>query len=92
LLPKILFLLPGYGYQKGDIAQAMAALVPNPRKLEGGLIGSSRATLFSAAAATGSFSAWKSAFTEQLSRHIEGAAENLGNAKLSWVATQQVER
>ena len=90
MLPKALFLLPGYGYQKGDIAQATAALVPGPRKLEGGLISSSRATLFPAAAAPGSFSAWKSAFAEQLSRHIEGVAENLGNAKLA--ATQRVER
>ena len=54
-----------------------AALVPGPRQLEGGLINSSRATLF--AAATGSFSVWKSAFQEQLDRQLEDIAENLSN-------------
>ena len=43
VLPKALFLLPGYGYQKGDVRRITAALVPGPRKLEGGLISSSRA-------------------------------------------------
>ncbi len=81
VLPKALFLLPGYGYQKGDVRRITAALVPGPRKLEGGLISSSRATLFPAAAATGSFSAWKSAFSEQLDRQIEDIAENLSNPK-----------
>jgi orotidine-5'-phosphate decarboxylase len=81
LLPKALFLLPGYGYQKGEVRQITAALVPGPRKLEGGLISSSRATLFPAAAATGSFSAWKSAFQEQLDRQIEDIAENLSNPR-----------
>jgi hypothetical protein len=37
--------------------------------------------LFPAAAATGSFSAWKSAFSEQLDRQIEDIAENLSNPK-----------
>jgi hypothetical protein len=32
-----------------------------------------------AAAATGSFSAWKSAFQEQLDRQFEDIAENLSN-------------
>jgi orotidine-5'-phosphate decarboxylase len=81
VLPKALFLLPGYGYQKGDVRRITAALVPGPRQLEGGLISSSRATLFPAAAATGSFSAWKSAFSEQLDRQIEDIAENLSNPK-----------
>jgi orotidine-5'-phosphate decarboxylase len=56
-----------------------AALVPGPRQLEGDLINSSRASLFAAAAATGSFSVWKSAFQEQLDRQLEDIAENLSN-------------
>jgi orotidine-5'-phosphate decarboxylase len=79
VLPKALFLLPGYGYQKGDVRRITAALVPGPRKLEGGLIRSHRATLFPAA--TGSFSAWKAAFSERLDRQIEDIAENLSNPK-----------
>ena len=82
MLPKTLFLLPGYGHQKGDISRITAALVPGPRKLEGGLISSSRATLFPAAAATTtSFAEWKSAFREQLNRHIEAVSESLWNSK-----------
>jgi orotidine-5'-phosphate decarboxylase len=80
LLPKALFLLPGYGYQKGDVARITAALMPGAHKLEGGLISSSRATLFPAdAAATSSFSEWKLAFSGQLSRHIEAVSESLWN-------------
>jgi orotidine-5'-phosphate decarboxylase len=71
----------GHDLQKGDIRRITAALVRGPRQLEGGLISSSRATLFPAAAATGSFGAWKSAFREQLDRQVEDIAENLSNPK-----------
>lgn len=81
LLPRALFLLPGYGYQKGDVARITAALVPGPRKLEGGLISSSRATLFPPDAAAGSFNEWKSAFEDQISRHINDVAESLRDSK-----------
>lgn len=77
MLPKALFLLPGYGYQEGDIRRITGALVPGPRKLEGGLISSSRATLFPPAAADCSFAEWKSVFEDQITRHIRGVAENL---------------
>lgn len=77
LLPRALFLLPGYGHQQGDVARITGALVPGPRKLEGGLISSSRATLFPQAAADGSFEAWKAAFDDQVDRHIGAVAENL---------------
>jgi orotidine-5'-phosphate decarboxylase len=61
------------------VRRITAALEPGPRQLEGDLISSSRATLFAAAAATGSFSVWKSACREQLDRQIEDIAENLSN-------------
>jgi orotidine-5'-phosphate decarboxylase len=54
-------------------------LAPGPRQLEGGLISSSRATMFPAGAAIGSFGAGKSAFRGQLDRQIEDIAENLSN-------------
>jgi orotidine-5'-phosphate decarboxylase len=79
LLPRSLFLLPGFGYQKGDVRRIAAALVPGPRQLEGGLISSSRATLFPDAAATGSFRQWKSAFLEQFNCQLEDIAESLSN-------------
>ena len=78
LLPHALFLLPGYGYQDADLARITSALVPGPAGiLEGGLISSSRATLFPAEAATGSLAKWKSAFEEQFNRHVESVREAL---------------
>ena len=72
-----LFLLPGFGFQGGDPKQFTAALGPAPAGREGGLISSSRATLFPPEAADGSFDAWKSAFTETLRRHIATVADSL---------------
>ncbi len=77
LLPRSIFLLPGYGYQSGDPKQLAAALKPGPAGREGGLISSSRATLFPPEAADGGFDAWKSAFADTLSRHIAAVAEAL---------------
>ncbi len=77
LLPKALFLIPGFGYQAGDLAQFAAALAPGPAGREGGLINSARATLFPPDAATGTFDVWKSAFTDTLSRHIAAVRESL---------------
>lgn len=77
LLPHSLFLIPGFGYQGGDLKQFAAALVPGPAGREGGLISSSRATLFPPGAADGTFDTWKSAFTETLAGHIAAVADNL---------------
>ena len=78
LLPKALFLLPGFGHQAGDIGKVAAALVPGPGGLEGGLISSARATLFppeGEKAAT--LRAWTSAFADTLARHTRAVAEIL---------------
>ena len=77
LLPKALFLIPGFGHQGGDLRQFAAALPPGPAGREGGLISSSRATLFPAEAADGNFETWKSTFTETLARHIATVAGSL---------------
>ena len=77
LLPRTLFLIPGFGAQAGDLKQFAAALTPGPAGREGGLINSARATLFPPEAADGGFDAWKSAFSETLSRHIAAVAESL---------------
>lgn len=77
ILPKALFLFPGYGYQKGDIKLITSALVPGPSKREGGLISSSRATLFPEGEHGSAYPAWAAAFADQLERHIAGVAEIL---------------
>lgn len=77
LLPRSLFLIPGFGYQGGDLEHIAAVLVPGPTGREGGLVSSSRATLFPAEAAGGAFAAWKSAFAETLARHIAAVADSL---------------
>ncbi len=86
LLPKAIFLLPGYGHQGGDVAQITAALVPGPAGIrEGGLISSSRATLFPAAASTGSISTWRAAFTDQFDRDVDRVAVSLRDAAHGFV-------
>ena len=46
ILPKALFLVPGYGAQGGSAADAMRGFVPGPSGREGGIINSSRGLLF----------------------------------------------
>ncbi len=77
LLPNALFLIPGFGYQGGNLHEFAAALVPGPAGREGGLISSSRATLFPPEAADGNFDTWKAAFAETLRRHIATVADSL---------------
>ncbi len=77
LLPNALFLLPGFGHQGGDARQIATALMPGPRVREGGLISSSRATLFPPEAAEGAYDTWKAAFEDTLSRHVAAVAESL---------------
>ena len=76
ILPHSLFLVPGYGAQGGAAAEALAGFVPGPGgQREGGLVNSSRAILFPAAAAQAtSAAAWEKAFDESLSRTIDELA------------------
>jgi orotidine-5'-phosphate decarboxylase len=47
LLPRSLFLVPGFGAQGASAADAMAGFVVGPYGLEGGIVSSSRAVLYS---------------------------------------------
>jgi orotidine-5'-phosphate decarboxylase len=46
LLPRALFLVPGYGAQGGSAADAVRGFTQGPRCLEGGIVNSGRAILF----------------------------------------------
>ena len=71
ILPRTLFLVPGYGAQGGAAKDALAGLVPGPSGHEGGVVSSSRAILYSKAAARAqSLPAWRQAFQETLQASI----------------------
>jgi orotidine-5'-phosphate decarboxylase len=55
LLPRSLFLVPGFGAQGASAATALASFVPSPGGLEGGLVSSSRGLLFGAGQAPGDY-------------------------------------
>ena len=72
ILPHTLFLVPGYGAQGGAAKDALAGLVPGPQGHEGGVVSSSRAILYSkAAAGAQSLPSWRQAFQETLHASIE---------------------
>ena len=71
ILPKALFLVPGYGAQGGAAKDALAGLVAGPRGHEGGAVSSSRAILYSKNAAEAQTLAdWRLAFHETLEASI----------------------
>jgi orotidine-5'-phosphate decarboxylase len=77
LMPRALFLIPGYGAQGGSAADALRSFVPGPSGLEGGLVNSSRALTFPEAAAGASDAAsWERA----IDAAIDQAVDALGNA------------
>lgn len=62
LLPRSLFLVPGYGAQGASAKDALAGFVPGPDgRLEGGLVASSRAIGFPAEGRAGDAAAWSRA-------------------------------
>ncbi len=72
LLPHSLFLVPGYGAQGGDARAAVRSFVDGPDgRLEGGIVNSSRAILFPAAAATDDRRRWERAVDDALDQAIE---------------------
>jgi orotidine-5'-phosphate decarboxylase len=80
LLPRSLFLVPGYGSQGGSAADAVRGFVSGPAGLEGGLVNSSRGILFAEGTAeAGSAKVWEEAITHALDR----AADELGQAVAS---------
>ncbi len=72
LLPKSLFLVPGYGAQGGSAEHAVQGFVPGPDgRLEGGLVNSSRAILYPAAGTRADAKGWEKAFDEALQRSVD---------------------
>ncbi len=77
ILPRSLFLVPGYGAQGGTAGEAVRGFVRGPSGLEGGVVSSSRGVLFPAAGAGAtSAKSWEVAFDSSLHR----ALDELGNA------------
>jgi orotidine-5'-phosphate decarboxylase len=71
LLPRSLFLVPGYGAQGGSARDALAGFVRGPGgRLEGGLVASSRAIGFPEAGPTGDVAAWERAVDRALDAAI----------------------
>jgi orotidine-5'-phosphate decarboxylase len=67
ILPRALFLVPGYGAQGASAVEAVAGFVPGPRGAEGGVVNSSRAILYPAAAAEAqTMDAWRAAIRSAL--------------------------
>jgi orotidine-5'-phosphate decarboxylase len=67
ILPKSLFLVPGYGAQGGAARDALAGLVPGPNGPEGGVISSSRGILYPKSAANAqTLAQWRAAFDANL--------------------------
>lgn len=76
LMPKTLFLVPGYGAQGGSAAAAVNGFVKGPRGLEGGIVNSSRGILYPAGAETDSAANWERA----IDAAIDKAVTELGEA------------
>jgi len=71
ILPRSLFLVPGYGAQGGSAQGAVAGFVPGPSgRLEGGLVASSRAIGFPPGGASGDTTSWERAVDRALDAAI----------------------
>ncbi len=72
-MPHALFLVPGYGAQGASAQDAVAGFIAGKQGLEGGVVSSSRAVLYPAAAQeAGSLNAWRAAISEAM---VSAAAE-----------------
>ena len=71
ILPKSLFLVPGYGTQGGGARDALAGLIPGLNGHEGGVVSSSRGILYpKASAQAASLQMWRSTFDENLQQNL----------------------
>jgi len=69
LMPKSLFLVPGYGAQGGAATEAIRSFVPGPNGREGGIVNSSRGLLFpDAASGATSVGQWERAIDDAVDR------------------------
>ena len=75
LLPRALFLVPGYGAQGASAADALAGFTAGPDgRLEGGLVNSSRALLFPPEAEAADTAGWERAVDAAVARAAEELA------------------
>ena len=76
LLPRAIFLVPGYGAQGGTASDAVRGFVPGPAGLEGGLVNSSRGVTFPQAAQSADTAAdWERAIDQAIDRATGELAE-----------------
>jgi orotidine-5'-phosphate decarboxylase len=72
ILPKSLFLVPGYGAQGGAARDALAGLVAGPNGPEGGVVSSSRGILYpKGGKEAANLDAWRAIFDTNLTASIE---------------------
>jgi orotidine-5'-phosphate decarboxylase len=71
VLPKALFLVPGFGVQGTTAAESVQSFLPGPAGLEGGIVNSSRAILFPGEHGGG----WDGGFEAALSEAIDRLGE-----------------
>ncbi len=72
ILPKSLFLVPGYGAQGGAAREALAGLVVGPSGPEGGVVSSSRGILYPKGASTATdLTPWRAIFDANLTAAID---------------------
>lgn len=72
ILPRALFLVPGYGAQGGGAAAAVRGFVPGPDgALEGGIVNSSRGLLFPPGSTTTEAKSWEATIDAARDRAIE---------------------
>jgi len=80
LLPRALFLVPGYGAQGASASDALEGFVKGPRGLEGGVVNSSRAILFPQDGHADDAQAWERAFDGALSAAVAELGEAVARA------------
>jgi orotidine-5'-phosphate decarboxylase len=75
ILPRTIFLVPGYGAQGGSAADAVNGFVKGPNGLEGGIVNSSRGILYPAGADTDSAAAWEKAVDAAIGKAVTELGE-----------------
>jgi orotidine-5'-phosphate decarboxylase len=81
ILPRTLFLVPGYGAQGGAARDAVAGFVGGPAGLEGGAVSSSRAVLYPPGAEAASDArAWESTIDQALQAAIGDLSQAVTSA------------
>lgn len=80
LLPRSLFLVPGYGAQGAPLADCLRGFVARGGRLEGGMVSSSRSILFGSGPVAASAAASVAEWQRGLSERLEAARRELGAA------------